>query len=64
MATREDLESWLQTALRALGGKGPVVEICKKIRKPRKPNFANRATYFMRGSIMFLGPRIALGEEK
>jgi len=33
MASRDDLEAWLQSALAALGGKAHVVEVCKEIWK-------------------------------
>lgn len=31
MATREDLQEWVIEALRALGGRGRIVQICKHI---------------------------------
>jgi hypothetical protein len=31
MANRLDLEQWLEEALKALGGRGKIPEICKKI---------------------------------
>ena len=31
MASRDELESWLQSALRELGGKARVAEICRKV---------------------------------
>jgi hypothetical protein len=33
MVTREDLEGWLKSALKDLGGKGKIVEICKWVWK-------------------------------
>src|ERR1700730_10952288 len=32
-ATREDLEGWLESALKGLGGKGKTAEICKLVWK-------------------------------
>ena len=31
MASRDDLETWLQAALIAIGGKGRVVDVCKEV---------------------------------
>jgi hypothetical protein len=32
MASREDVETWLQATLKTLGGKGRVAQICKEVR--------------------------------
>ena len=46
MRTREDLEGWLVEALTALGGRGSIVEVCKRIWELHEPDLRASADLF------------------
>jgi hypothetical protein len=46
MATREDLEGWLIEALTALGGRGSIVNVCKKIWEKRQSDLGTSGDLF------------------
>lgn len=55
MATREDLQEWVIEALRALGGKARIVQICKHIWDHHESDLGRQETSCIPGNMMSVG---------